>query len=154
LISKFSKVSVLGKTIDKSDKCRIVICKLKDSQLCLAKGYTYEWANEVLGLKAKSKVGFYSLEDFLMACDYIRSIELRLNSIHTKSYVWWETYKMNEKNEEYISKLNNKKPIGEYIEEFRDKLENKFMDKFGLDVFDIGPCFDSKYWIEKVVAKD
>ena len=154
LISKFSKVSVLGKTIDKSDRCRIVICKLKDSQLYLAKGYTYEWANEILGLKAKNRVGFYSLEDFLMSCDYIRSIELRLNLLHTKSYIWWETYKMNEKNEEYISKLNNKKPIGEYIEEFRDKLEAKFMDKFGLDVFDIGPCFDSKDWIEKLVAKD
>ena len=58
---------------------------------------------------------------------------------------------MEEKNEEYRNKIDSKKSIGEYLWDIRGKFSDKFMNIFGLDLFNMGASFERRNWIIKEV---
>lgn len=135
------------------DECKIVICKVNDFQLNLVKGYTYELVRYHPNIKIQGKVGFYSLNDFLVSASCACELCDKLDDLSREALDWWVYYIGEEKNEEYRSKFDSKKSIGEYVWEIRNKFGNKFRNIFGLDPFYMGTRFERRNWIiEKVLG--
>lgn len=150
VIDIFLEKSTSGSFIEDS-KCKIVICKVNDFQLNLSKGYTYELVKDNPKVKIDSEIGFYSLNDFLFAVSCAYELCDRLDCLSEEAFDWWTDYLMEEKNEEYQSKIDSKKSIGEYLWEIRGKFSDKFTNIFGLDLFNMGASFERKNWIIKEV---
>ena len=146
VIDIFLETSTRGSSIEDSE-CKIVICRVKDFQLNLVKGYTYELIKDNPKVKIESKVGFYSLSDFLFSVSCACELTDRLDDLYSEELNWWCDYIREEKNKEYRDKLDSKKSIGEFISEISDKFNNKFMGVFGLDPFKMGLYFDRKDWL-------
>lgn len=146
VIDIFLETSTRGSSIEDSE-CKIVICRVKDFQLNLVNGYTYELIKDNPKVKIESKVGFYSLRDFLSSVSCVCELTDRLDDLYGEELNWWCDYIREEKNKEYRDKLDSKKSIGEFISEISDKFNNKFMGVFGLDPFNMGLYFDRKDWL-------
>lgn len=150
VIDIFLETSTRGSSIEDSE-CKIVICRVKDFQLNLVNGYTYELIKDNPKVKIESKVGFYSLRDFLSSVSCVCELTDRLDDLYGEELNWWCDYIREEKNKEYRDKLDSKKSIGEFISEISDKFNNKFMGVFGLDPSNMGLYFDRKDWLIKRV---
>lgn len=153
VIDIFLETATRGSFIEDSE-CKIVICKVNDFQLNLSKGYTYELVKDNPKIKIEREIGFYSLNDFLFATSCAYDLCDRLDDLSEKALDWWVDYIKEENNEEYYRKFDSKKSIGEYVREISDKFSDKFMNIFGLDLFNIGTRFHRRNWIIKEVLGD
>lgn len=152
VIDTFLCGSSFGSSIE-DDECKIIICKVGDFQLNLVRGYTYELVRDNPKIKIESKIGFHSLIDFLSASSCAYELCDRLDDLSEEALDWWVDYIKEEKNDEYRSKFDSKKAIGEYVWEIRCKFSDKFMNIFGLDLFNIGTFIERRNWIiEKVLG--
>ena len=146
LVDIFLEKSTRGSSIEDSE-CKIVICKVKDFQLNLVKGYTYELIRDNPKVKIESKIGFYSLSDFLFSVSFVCELTDSLDDLYSEELNWWCDYIREEKNKEYRDKLDSKKSIGEYVCDIRNRFNNKFMGVFGLDPSKMELYFDRKDWL-------
>lgn len=153
VIDIFLETATRGSFIEDSE-CKIVICRVNDFQLNLCKGYTYELVKDNPKVKIESGIGFYSLSDFLFAVSCAYELCDRLDELSEEALGWWVDYIKEEKNGEYRSKFDSKKSIGEYVWEIRNKFSDKFMNIFGLDLFNMGTSFERRNWIVKKVLGD
>ena len=150
VIDTFLYGTSFGSSIE-DDECKIIICKVGDFQLNLVRGYTYELVRDNPKIKIESKIGFNSLIDFLSASSCAYELWDRLDDLSEEALDWWIGYIKEEKNEEYWRKFDSKKAIGDYVWETRCKFSDKFMNIFGLDLFNMGASFERRNWIIKEV---